>query len=168
MADIATLLFCTSLFAASLSFHNAVSRYFFALGRAGVLPSVFGRTRGSGAPYVGSIAQTLIAASVVAIFALSDNDPVLELFTWLTNLGALGVIALLALASFAVVGYFSRHPHGETTWTSRIAPGARRDRADGGVHHRALELQPADHRDCPTLPATIARSSCPRSCSPAR
>ncbi len=122
MADVATLLFCTSLFAASLSFHNAVSRYFFALGRAGVLPSAFGRTRGSGAPYVGSIAQTLIAASVVAIFALSDNDPVLELFTWLTNLGALGVIALLALASFAVVGYFSRHPHGETTWTSRVSP----------------------------------------------
>ena len=38
IADIATLLFCTSLFAASLSFHNAVARYFFALGRARVLP----------------------------------------------------------------------------------------------------------------------------------
>ena len=123
IADIATLLFCTSLFAASLSFHNAVSRYFFALGRAGVLPSAFGRTRSNGAPYIGSITQTLIAATVIAIFALSDNDPVLQLFTWLTNLGALGVILLLALASFAVVGYFARHPHGETAWTSRWAPG---------------------------------------------
>ncbi len=122
MADVALLLFCTSLFAASLSFHNAVARYFFALGRAGVLPSAFGRTRASGAPFIGSIAQTLIAATVVAIFALSDNDPVLQLFTWLTNLGALGVIALLALASFAIVGYFSRNAHGETVWTSRIAP----------------------------------------------
>ncbi len=122
MADIATLLFCTSLFAASLSFHSAVSRYFFALGRANVLPRVFGRTRASGAPFVGSITQTLIAAVVIAIFALSDNDPVLEVFTWLTNMGALGVISLLAMASFAVVGYFSRHQHGETIWTSRIAP----------------------------------------------
>ena len=60
---------------------------------------------------------------MIAIFALSDNDPVLQLFTWLTNLGALGVILLLALASFAVVGYFARHPHGETAWTSRWAPG---------------------------------------------
>ena len=42
IADIATLFFCTSLFAASLSFHNAVARYFFALGRAGVLPRAFG------------------------------------------------------------------------------------------------------------------------------
>ncbi len=122
IADIANLLFCTSLFAASLSFHNAVARYFFALGRAGVIPRAFARTRPSGAPFIGSIAQTLIAATVVAIFALSDNDPVLQLFTWLTNLGALGVILLLALASFAVVGYFARNPHTETMWTSRIAP----------------------------------------------
>lgn len=122
IADIATLLFCTSLFAASLSFHNAVSRYFFALGRAGVVPRVFSRTNGQGAPFIGSLTQTLIAAVVVFVFWQSDNDPILELFTWLTNLGALGVIALLALASFAVVGYFSRHPHDETPWTSRYAP----------------------------------------------
>ena len=122
VADIATLLFCTSLFAAMLSFHNGVARYTYALGRSRVLPGVFARTRRSGAPFIGSLTQTLIAATVVAIFALSDNDPILELFTWLTNLGALGVFLLLALASFAVVGYFSRHPHGETAWTSRIAP----------------------------------------------
>ena len=122
IADIATLLFCTSLFAASLSFHNAVSRYFFALGRAGVLPRTFARTRPSGAPYIGSIAQTSIAAVVIAIFALSDNDPVLQLFTWLTNLGALGVILLLALASFSVVGYFRKIQHSESAWTVLIAP----------------------------------------------
>ena len=123
IADIATLLFCTSLFAASLSFHNGVARYFFALGRARVIPSVFGKVRANGAPFIGSAAQTIIAAVVVAIFALSDNDPVLQLFTWLTNLGAMGVILLLALASFAIVGYFNKHPHSESTWTSQIAPG---------------------------------------------
>ncbi len=122
VADVATLLFCTSLFAASLSFHNAVSRYFFALGRARVIPAAFGRTRRSGAPFVGSTVQSLIAATVIFIFWQSDGDPVLEVFTWLTNLGALGVIALLALASFAIVGYFSRNPHSESAWTSRIAP----------------------------------------------
>jgi amino acid transporter len=122
IADIATLLFCTSLFAASLSFHNAVARYFFALGRARVIPSVFARTNRGGAPFIGSLTQTIIAATVVAIFALSDNDPVLQLFTWLTNLGAMGVILLLALASFAIVGYFRKIPHSETAWTSQWAP----------------------------------------------
>ena len=91
-----------------------------------MLPRTFGRTNRPGAPFIGSIAQTLIAAVVILIFWQSDNDPVLQLFTWLTNLGALGVIALLALASFSVVGYFSRNPHEETAWTSRYAPAHRR------------------------------------------
>ena len=137
IADIATLLFCTSLFAASLSFHNAVARYFFALGRAGVLPRAFARTGRSGAPFIGSIAQTTIAAVVIAIFALSDNDPVLQLFTWLTNLGALGVILLLALASFSVVGYFRRDNRARDDVDEPDLAGARRDLADGGLLHRA-------------------------------
>ncbi len=33
----------------------------------------------------------------------------LALFTWLTNLGTLGVIALMAASSFAVVAFFLRH-----------------------------------------------------------
>ncbi len=122
IADIATLFFCTSLFAASLSFHNAVARYFFALGRAGVLPKAFARTNRQGAPFIGSLAQSLIAVVIIFTFWQSDNDPVLQLFTWLTNLGALGVILLLALASFSIVGYFRKIQHSETSWTSTIAP----------------------------------------------
>ena len=49
------------------------------------------------------LTQSALAIVVLAIFALSDQDPVLTLFTWLTNLGALAVMLLLALASFAVV-----------------------------------------------------------------
>ncbi len=163
IADIATLLFCTSLFAAMLSFHNSVARYFFALGRARVLPAAFGRTNRMGAPYVGSLAQSLIAAVIVFIFWQSDSDPVLQLFTWLTNLGALGVIALLALASFAVVGYFARNPHEESMWTSRYRAGDRRRRADGDLHPRPLQLQHADHRPRSMRRLTTGRSSCPRS-----
>ncbi len=112
--DAATLLFCTSLFAALLAFHNAVARYLFALGREGVFPRPFARVRSStGAPFVGSMAQTVLAVVVVAIFALAGADPVLKLFTWLTNLGALGVIALMALTSFAVVAFFRRTPQPE-------------------------------------------------------
>ena len=106
-----------------LSFHNAVARYGFALGRAKVIPAIFGRVRPTtGAPFVSSFAQSLLAFVVVAIFALSDSDPVLQLFTWLTNLGALGVLALLALSSFAVVGYFAKNSHSETQWASKTAP----------------------------------------------
>src|SRR6478672_2601733 len=108
-ADIATVLFVTSLFAALLSFHNSVARYFFSLGREGVLPSGLARVNAKGAPMAGSLAQTAIAVVLIGVFAILGKDPVLSLFAWLTNVGALGVIFLMALASVAVFVYLRRH-----------------------------------------------------------
>jgi len=122
-ADVAQVFLITSIFAAMLSFHNAVARYFFSLGREGVLPGGLGRTHDRHrSPHVGSVTQTALAAVAVAAFALAGQDPVLALFNWLTNLGALGVIFLLALISVAVVGYFARDRRGEHAWNRLIAP----------------------------------------------
>ncbi|HEU5023756.1 MAG TPA: APC family permease [Spirillospora sp.] len=122
-ADLAQLFLVTSLFAALLSFHNAVARYFFSLGREGVLPAPLSRTHDRhGSPHIGSLTQTVLAAVVVTVFAFSGKDPVLTLFNWFTNLGALGVILLLALTSAAVVAYFARDHRGENAWNRLIAP----------------------------------------------
>ena len=65
----------------------------------------------------------MLALTVVLVFAIAGADPVLKLFTWLTNLGALGVLLLMAATSFAVVGYFRQRPEaGLSAWSSRIAP----------------------------------------------
>lgn len=122
--DSASLLFATSLFAAVLAFHNAVARYFYALGREGVFPKAFARvSERTGAPYAGSIAQSLLALIVVGWFAIAGKDPVLHLFTWLTNLGALGVLLLMAVTSFAVLAFFAKRPElGVNVWRARIAP----------------------------------------------
>ncbi|MFW0794856.1 APC family permease [Gordonia sp. CPCC 205515] len=104
------ILFITSVFAAVLAFHNAVARYTYALGREGLLPDHAGRTHTvHQSPHVGSVAQSVLALVVVAVFAITKQDPVLALFTWLCNLGTLGVIALMATSSFAVVAFFARH-----------------------------------------------------------
>jgi amino acid transporter len=56
--DSASLLFAASLFAALLSFHNAVARYTFALGRERVLPRAFSRVQAhTGAPYIASLTR---------------------------------------------------------------------------------------------------------------
>ncbi|CAM5692865.1 hypothetical protein SVIOM342S_04778 [Streptomyces violaceorubidus] len=110
------VLFVTGMFAALLSFHNVVARYAFAMGREGLLPAAFGRTSGtSGAPGTGSLFQTAVSAVVVIGFAIADDkphgdptEPVLHLFTWGGNIGALGVIVLMAAASFSVVAFFVR------------------------------------------------------------
>jgi hypothetical protein len=65
----------------------------------------------------------VLALTIVVVFAIAGADPVLKLFTWLTNLGALGVLALMAATSFAVVGYFRKHTEaGLSAWSSTIAP----------------------------------------------
>lgn len=122
--DAAALFFSTSLFAAVLAFHNAVARYFFALGRERVFPPLFGRVSPrTGAPVVGSLTQTTLALIVIVVFAAAGKDPVLHLFTWLTNLGALGVLLLMAVTSFAVVAFFAKRPDlAESAWRTRIAP----------------------------------------------
>ncbi|OXS33211.1 APC family permease [Streptomyces sp. XY006] len=114
--DVLHVLFVTGMFAALLSFHNVVARYAFAMGREGLLPAAFGRTSGSsGAPGTGSLLQTVVAVVVVIAFAIADDKPVgdptapvLHLFTWLGNVGALGVIVLMAAASLSVVVFFVR------------------------------------------------------------
>ena len=90
-----------------------------------MLPSAFGRVNPrTGSPWIASMTQTVLALAVVLVFALAGADPVLKLFTWLTNLGALGVLALMAATSFAVVGYFRTRPEaGLSAWSSTIAPG---------------------------------------------
>lgn len=124
LTAIMRILFVTSVYAGLLAFHNSVARYFFATGREGLLPAFFGRTHKSHqSPHVGSAAQTILAAIVVTIFAVSHADPVLTLFSWLTNVATLGVIALMAIASFAVPGFFARNPDAaEGRWTTTIAP----------------------------------------------
>lgn len=129
--DIMSVLFITSLFAALVSFHNAVARYSFSLGREGLLPKVLGTVRvRSGAPWAGSLAQSVVAAIVVIGFAIGelgwnpDNGPyaVLTLFTWLTNLGAFGLVLLMVLVSVAVIGYFRRDPRDVGAGSRWVAP----------------------------------------------
>ncbi|MGI5199317.1 APC family permease [Streptomyces sp. CA-288835] len=129
--DVLHVLFVTGMFAAMLSFHNVVARYAFAMGREGLLPAAFGRTSGtSGAPGTGSLLQTVVAVLVVAGFAVADDKPtgdptapVLQLFTWLGNIGALGVILLMAAASLSVIVFFVRRgAAGAQAW--RLAASA--------------------------------------------
>lgn len=125
VADIANVLFLTSVFAALLSFHNGVARYLFALGREEVLPSSLSRvgTR-SGGPFTGSLSQSLLAAAVLLVFVLAGSDPILQLFTWLSGMAAVGVVLLMAGTSAAVVGYFRLHPRSATRWQRLTAPSA--------------------------------------------
>jgi amino acid transporter len=106
-----SVLFITSLFAGILAFHNGVARYMYVAGRESLLPKSVGVTHPVfQSPHVGSVIQTVIAVLVVALFGVTGQDPVLALFSWLTNVATLAIILLMAFTAFSIVAFFSRNP----------------------------------------------------------
>lgn len=123
LTNIMGILFMTSIFAAVLAFHNAVARYKFVAGREGILPARIGTTHAQHqSPHVGSILQTVIAVVVVGLFVVQGLDPVLNLFVWLSQLGTLGILGLMALTSFAVIGFFAKDAMGENVVSTKVFP----------------------------------------------
>lgn len=102
-------LLVSSVYAGLLAFHNSAARYFYSIGREGLLPEILGQTHAvHKSPHAGSVLQTGIAFFIMTAFVIAGSDPLLTLFSWLTNLATLCVIALMALTSFAVVRFFRK------------------------------------------------------------
>jgi amino acid transporter len=123
LVDVGHVLFLTSLFAALLAFHHTVARYSFALGRERVLPRSFGRVvQRTGAPKLGSMAQSVVGLVVIVFYAAGGFDPMTTMFGRLTAWGGLGVLLLMTFTSFAIIGFFARNPRGEPVWRRLVAP----------------------------------------------
>ena len=122
--DIAQLLLVSSLFAALSAFHNYIARYSYVAGREGLLPAMFGRTHSvHQSPHIGSVAQTMGALLVLAFFAGFHLDPILDLFTWICQIGVLGLVGMMTITSVAVVAFFQREG-GVSRWKTLAAPVA--------------------------------------------
>jgi amino acid transporter len=107
--DAFNLLTVTSLFAAALGFFNNITRYMFALSRDGLLPPALGKAHPThGSPYVACILLTVIFSVIVGLFALAGLDPLLNLATSLSSMGAVGLEILLTVTSLSIPVYFAR------------------------------------------------------------
>ncbi|GGF11543.1 APC family permease [Williamsia phyllosphaerae] len=122
-SDVMMVMLVTSLFAALLAFHNAISRYTFALSRGGFAPRRLMAVHPKhGSPHQGSMLQTASAFVLVAVFALAGADPVLQLFTWMAGVAIVAILAVMVLTSIAIVVYFTRPGTDKRLWHTRIAP----------------------------------------------
>ena len=121
MASVMGVLVITSLFAGLLAFQNASARYFFAMGRGGVLPASFARTNKAGAPSAGALLTSVIAGLVIVGFAAANLDPILNLFYWMSATTVIALILVEVLVSIAVVRYFMKNG-GANIWQAKIAP----------------------------------------------
>ncbi|MBL9053940.1 MAG: hypothetical protein JNN02_09450, partial [Tabrizicola sp.] len=92
-------------------------------GREGILPDLLGTTHAQHlSPHIGSVIQTVLALAVVSLFVAKGMDPVLQLFVWLSQLGTLGLLGLMAMTSFAVIAYFLKDSQGENSLSTKILP----------------------------------------------
>lgn len=122
LATTMSWLVLSSLFAGMLAFQNSAARYFYAMGRAGVLPSRLDRVNSAGAPLLGSLVTSVITGAVIVFFAVSGKDPVLNLFFWFSSVAVVAIVLVEFLVCLAVVAYFRRTPNEAAAWNIVIAP----------------------------------------------
>jgi amino acid transporter len=84
---------------------------------------VFARTSRAGTPYIASAVQSGIGLAVIVLYAVAGWDPMVKLFFYLGTTGGLGVLLLITITSFSVIGFFRRDRRGEPLWHRVIAPG---------------------------------------------
>jgi amino acid transporter len=122
LSDVMSVLVVTSLFAGLLAFQNSAGRYFFSMGRSGVLPTGLDRVNKFRAPAAGSIATSVVTGIVILWFAIANLDPFLNLFSWFSGLAVVAIVLVELLVCLAVVAYFRRTRVDTRTWNTLIAP----------------------------------------------
>lgn len=122
MAAVMSVLVVSSLFAGALAFQNAAARYFFALGRGGVLPAALSRTNRRGAPWAASVLVSVISGIVIVVFAIAGLDPILNLFFWFSGLAVIAIVLIEILVSIAIIAYFAKNRGEANVFRAIIAP----------------------------------------------
>ena len=123
VGDLVQVLLLTSLFACVLSFHNVINRYVFSMANTGVLPRPWGRSHARHrSPHVASLLQTASSILLLAVFAATALDPVLQVYTWMSGIATLGFILLMLLTCVAVLAFFRRTRIDPRPWNTLVAP----------------------------------------------
>jgi amino acid transporter len=123
--DLQRVLIVSSLLASLLAFHNAITRYGYALSAEGAAPALLGRIHPRhGSPWISGIAQTVLAAVVTAVFAAIGAHPYNEFLLWVNTPGVIGILTLQTLAACSVAVFFRRNPGAHTAGRLRttVAP----------------------------------------------
>ena len=141
--DIYKILLVIGSFACALAFHNAASRYLFALGReipsAAVQKTIGAAHPRHGSPYIASAVQSAITLAIVLLFAgftavqVPDADgvpvdtpalvPYVNIYGLLALIGTAAILLVQAICSAAVIWYFwVRKTHRGNVITTLICP----------------------------------------------
>jgi amino acid transporter len=129
LATIMQVLILTGSFACAMAFHNVAMRYFYAMGREGILPRALGRTHPTHrSPYIASIVQTGFAVALVLVWAIGAgfgdayNVAYVRIYTMMAVQGVVWILAIQAVCALAVIMYHRRHKHTDSFWVVVVCP----------------------------------------------
>lgn len=124
LTDVIQVLLVTSFFACVLSFHNVITRYQFTLATKGLLPQPLATIdRRHRTPSRSSLTFTIISLVAMAAVAAAGWDPIKQTYMWCTGASTLGLVALMAMTSLAVIVFFRSTEHETGRWHAVVAPG---------------------------------------------
>jgi amino acid transporter len=121
------LFIVTGSFACQMAFFNTSARYFFSMGREGIIPSAFGKTHpGHKSPHVAAGLTTVLVGLFLLGFTLHDSSTVAAIAkqgTWGPLMGVMGLLCIQALCSAAIIKYFATEARdGMHWWKTLVAP----------------------------------------------
>jgi amino acid transporter len=131
LATIMQVLILTGSFACAMAFHNVTMRYFYAMGREGVLPRALGRTHPTHkSPHIASVTQTVVAVLLVLAwgigsgfgFAKAADTAYVRIYTMMAVQGVVWLMAIQTVCALAVIVWHRRHKHPDSFWVVVVCP----------------------------------------------
>jgi amino acid transporter len=129
LATLMQVLILTGAFACAMAFHNVAMRYFYAMGREGMLPRALGRTHPTHrSPYIASIVQTCIAVALVLAWGIGTgfgeafDVAYVRIYTMMAVQGVVWILAIQALCALAIIVYHRRHKHTDSALVVIVCP----------------------------------------------
>jgi amino acid transporter len=125
------VLILTGSFACAMAFHNVAMRYYYAMGREGILPRSFGRTHPTHrSPYIASMAQTVFALVLVVAWGIGAgfsfekafDAAYVRVYTMMAVQGVVWLLAIQAVCALAVLLWHRRHKHPDSWLIVTLCP----------------------------------------------
>jgi amino acid transporter len=114
-----------------MAFHNVAMRYFYAMGREGILPRALGRTHPTHkSPHIASITQSVVAVVLVLAwgigsgfsFAKAADTAYVRIYTMMAVQGVVWLMAIQTVCALAVIVWHRRHRHPDSFWVVVVCP----------------------------------------------
>ena len=129
--DLMQVLILTGSFACAMAFHNVTMRYFYAMGREGILPKALGKTHPKyKSAHVASITQTCVALTLVLAWGIGAgfsfekafDAAYVRVYTMMAVQGVVWLLTIQAVCALAVMVWHRRHKHPDSWLVVTLCP----------------------------------------------